>query len=159
MGESAHRWAEMKKFLKWLAISATGIFVLFVALVVFAIAGPKPAVVEGTDRPEWLPEQATQIFHRSREGFGWWKAAEFTISEKDFRAHAEMRGWKLVEVKNLSKIQTLQFLRPSGTAFSEEDSKPIPRALVFERRASNNGGISVSFDFSTDRAYYNESHR
>ena len=70
-----------------------------------------------------------------------------------------MRGWKLVEVKNLSKTQTLQFLRPSGTAFSEEDSKPIPRALVFERRASNHGGISVSFDFSTDRAYYNESHR
>ena len=61
----------MMKFLKWLAISATGIFVLFVAFVVFAIAGPKPEVVEGTDRPEWLPEQATQIFHRSREGFGW----------------------------------------------------------------------------------------
>jgi len=149
----------MKKILKWLLISAAGLVVLFVAAAIFAIAGPRPAVVEGTDRPEWLPEQATNIFHRSQEGFGWWKAAEFTISETDFREYADKRGWQLVEAKDFSRFSTLQLLKTEGGSFSEEDFKPIARALVYERRASNNGGITVGLDLSTHRAYYNESHR
>ena len=149
----------MKKILKWLLISAGGLVVLFVAAVIFAIAGPSPAVVEGTDRPEWLPEQATNIFHRSQEGFGWWKAAEFTISETDFREYADKRGWQLVEVKNFSRILTLQMFWKEGDSISDEDLKDIPRALVYERHASNNGGITVGFDLDTQRAYYSESHR
>jgi hypothetical protein len=149
----------MKKILKWLLITAAGLVVLFVAAVIFAIAGPRPAVVEGTDRPEWLPERATNVFHRSQEGFGWWKAAEFTISETDFREYANRRGWDLVEANDFSKITTLALLKNEGSSFSEEDFKPIARALVYERRASNNGGITVGLDLSTHRAYYNESHR
>lgn len=149
----------MKKTFKWFLISAAGLVVLFVVVVVFAIVGPSPAVVEGTDRPEWLPEQATNIFHRSQEGFGWWKAAEFTISEADFRKYADKHGWQLVETKGFSRILTLQLLRSEGVAFSEEDFKPIARALVYERRASNNGGITVGLDLNTHRAYYNETHR
>jgi hypothetical protein len=149
----------MKKILKWLFIGGAGLVVLFVAAVFFAITGPRPAVVEGTDRPEWLPEQATNIHHRSQEGFGWWKAAEFTISETDFRALADKRGWQLEEVKDFSKTTTLALLRSDGVTITEEDFKPIPRALVYERRATNNGGLSVGLDLSTHRAYYNESHR
>ena len=149
----------MKKILKWLLISAAGLVVLFVAAVIFAIAAPRPAVVEGTDRPEWLPEQATNIYHRSQEGFGWWKAAEFTISETDFRDYATKRGWQLVEAKDFSKFSTLQLLKAEGSSFSEEDFKPISWALVYERRASNNGGITVGLDLNTNRAYYSESHR
>ena len=149
----------MKKILKWLIIGGVGLVVLFVAAVFFAIAGPRPDAVEGTDRPEWLPEQATSIFHRSQEGFGCWKAAEFTISEADFRTYADKRGWQLVEVKDFSKFLTIQMLRPDGGALSEEDFKPIARALVYDRRASNNGGITVGLDLSTHRAYYSESHR
>ena len=149
----------MKKILKWLLISAAGLAVLFVAAVVFAIVGPRPAVVEGTNRPEWLPEQATNIFHRSQEGFGWWKAAEFTISETDFRDYAAKRGWQLVEAKDFAKFSTLQHLKAEGGSLSEEDFKPISRALVYERRASNNGGITVGLDLNTHRAYYTESHR
>jgi hypothetical protein len=149
----------MKKILKWLLISVAGLAVLFVAAVVFAIVGPRPAVVEGTNRPEWLPEQATNIFHRSQEGFGWWKAAEFTISETDFRDYAAKRGWQLVEAKDFAKFSTLQHLKAEGGSLSEEDFKPISRALVYERRASNNGGITVGLDLNTHRAYYTESHR
>jgi hypothetical protein len=149
----------MKKILKWLLISAAGLVVLFVAAVIFAIAGPRPAVVEGTDRPEWLPEQATNIFHRSQKGFGWWKAAEFTISETDFREYADKRCWQLVEVKNFSRILTLQMLWKEGDTIPDADFKDIPRALVYERHASNNGGITVGFDLATQRAYYSESHR
>jgi hypothetical protein len=149
----------MKKILKWLLIGAAGLVVLFVAAVIFAIVGPRPAVVEGSNRPEWLPEQATNIFHRSQEGFGWWKAAVFTISETDFRDYAEKRGWQLVESKDFSRVTTLALLKAKGDSFSEEDFKPISWALVYEHRASNNGGITVGLDLDTHRAYYNESHR
>ncbi len=154
-----HRSAKMKKILKWFLINAVGLVVLFVTAVIFAIVGPRPAVVEGTDRPEWIPEQATNIFHRSQEGFGWWKAAEFTINENDFRDYAEKRGWQLIEARNFSKVTTLALLKAKGGSFPEEDFEPIPRALVYERRAGNNGGITVVLDLDTDRAYYNASHR
>ena len=149
----------MKKILKWLIIGGFSLAVVFIAAVLFAISGPRPDVVEGIDRPEWLPEHATSIFHRSQEGFGWWRAAEFTISETDFRGYAAKQGWQLVEVNDLSNSLALQMLRSDVETYSEEDFKPIARALVYDSRASNNGGITVALDLSNNRAYYMESHR
>jgi len=149
----------LMKILKWLLISVAALVVLFIAAMFFAICGPRPPVVAGTDRPEWLPEQATDIVHRSQEGFGWWRVAEFTISEADFRAYAAKHGCEVVEVKDFSKASILQQLRTEGVILSKDDSRPISQALVFERRASNNGGITVGLDASTQRAYFMESHR
>jgi len=149
----------MKKILKWIVIGGVGLLMLSIAALFFAIAGPRPDVVEGTERPSWLPESATDIFYRSQEGFGWWKAAEFTISEEDFRAYATNKGWTLSEERNRSKPGLIELIRPKGRKLTEEDVIPIPRALVYERRASNNGGVTVAFDLSASRAYYTESHR
>jgi hypothetical protein len=150
---------KMKKILKWIVISGCGLLILFVAALIFAIAGPRPDVVEGTERPSWIPESATEVFHRSQEGFGWWKAAEFTISEEDFRTCAASKGWNLSEAHNLSKPGFIELLRPRDRKITEADVTLIPRALVYERRASNNGGITVALDLTASRAYYTESHR
>jgi hypothetical protein len=41
----------------------------------------------------------------------------------------------------------------------EEELVVIPKALVHEKRAANNGGVSVAFDPATHRAYFSQSHR
>lgn len=41
----------MKKAIKWLVFGVGRLVVAFLAFVIFAIVGPKPAVVEGRDRP------------------------------------------------------------------------------------------------------------
>jgi hypothetical protein len=127
---------------------------------IFAIVGPKPAVVEGTDRPAWLPDQATEVFHRSQKGFGWWRAAEFTIREEDFRAYAATKGWELFEERDDRQFVAVQMmLSPEDREFNPEDFVTMDKALVYEHRKRNNGGVLMVFDPSTSRAYYSESHR
>ena len=150
---------KMKKIVKWLVLGSLGVIIAFVAVMVFAIVGPRPDAVEGTDRPNWLPVTATDIFYRSQEGFGWWKEAEFTISESDFRAFAAKEGWSLTEEADFSRPGHLELIRPKGRELTENEFRGIPHALVFERRASNNGGITVAFDPLTSKAYYSASHR
>lgn len=107
-----------------------------------------------------MPEQASEVFHRSQEGFGWWKAAEFTISEEDFRAYAAKKGWELLEEQDYPRYgPAQQMLWSEKREITDDDRAPIPRALVYERRRRNNGGLRVVFDPSTSRAYYHESHR
>ena len=150
---------KMKKIVKWLVLGGLGLVIVFVAVLIFAIVGPRPDAVEGTDRPSWLPVTATDVFYRSQEGFGWWKAAEFTISESDFRAFAAKQGWSLTEEADFSRPGHLELIRPRGRELTDDDVMGIPHALVYERRASNNGGVTVAFDPSTSKAYYSASHR
>lgn len=148
----------MRRTLKWFIIGSSGLFVLFPAVLLFAIARTSPAVVDGTDRPELLPERAEHMFRRSEDGFRSWKVAEFTISENDFRDYANKTGWQLFEVKNYSTLSTLRLLKDEHAALSDNDLKPIPAALLYERRASNNGGNTVVYDPTAHRAYHNASH-
>lgn len=34
-----------------------------------------------------------------------------------------------------------------------------PKALVYEKRAANNRGVSIAYDPATHRAYFSQSHR
>jgi len=150
----------MKKIARWLIIGCFTAFVLFVALLIYAIVGPRPSPVQGTDRPDWLPPTASNVFHRSQEGFGWWKVAEFTITEADLRTYATEHGWTLHEELNYH-LPCHELLKPLTKPYTEKDflAEVIPTALVYQHLASNNGGITFAFDPSTSRAYYLETHR
>ena len=150
---------KMRKIIKRLALGLLSLIVVLVAALIFGIAGPRPEVHEGTERPSWLPVASTDVFYRFQVGFGWWKAAEFTIAESDFRAFAAKEGWTLTQETDFPRPGHLQLLRPKGREPSEDDLITIPRALVYDRRAGNNGGITVAFDPSESKAYYAESHR
>ena len=149
-----------KKIAKWLIIGFLSAVALFVGLMILAVVGPRPSPVEGTNRPDWLPPTATNVFHRSQEGFGWWKVAEFTIGESDLNSYAASRGWTFHEELNYTP-PGLELLRPRSTHYTEKDyfASLIPKALVYQRLASNNGGITFTFDPATSRAYYLETHR
>jgi len=150
----------MRKAIKWLLCGLGALALCVVVAVILLITGPRRPVVEGMDRPPWLPEQATKIFHRSQEGFGWWKAAEYTISEEDLRAYAAKKGWDLSEEENYMQPSLVRMmLGRQGRDFNPEDFGRMKRALVYEKRKPNNGGVLIVFDPSTSRAYYSESHR
>ena len=116
----------MKKTMKYLVLGSLGLIIAFVAVLIFAIVGPRPDAVEGTDRPSWMPVAATDIFYRSQEGFGWWKAAEFTISESDFRAFAAKEGWSLTEEADYSRCGHLALIGPTGVNSQSTTSAPFP---------------------------------
>ena len=153
---------EMKivKIIRWCLLGLLASLLIFVAAVFHAIGGPKPSPVEGTDRPEWLPPTASNVFHRSQEGFGWWKVAEFSITETELRAYATERGWAFHEELNYIPPGQ-ELLKPPAKPYTDKEfrNRIIPRALVYQRLASNNGGVTIVFDPSKSSAYYLESHR
>lgn len=151
---------KIKKIICWFVLGCFAAVLIFVAVMIYAIAGPSPSAVQGTDRPEWLPATASNIFHRSQKGFGWWKVAEFTITETDLRSYAAERGWDFHEELNYLR-PSIELLKPRAKPYTDKDylASFIPRALVYQHLASNNGGITFAFDPSTSRAYYLETHR
>jgi hypothetical protein len=151
---------KIKKIILWLFLCCLAACVMFVAAIIYAIVGPSPSPVEGTYRPEWLPPTASNIFHRSQGGFGWWKVAEFTITEADLRTYADERGWTFHEELNYTP-PCRELLKPLTKPYTEQDylANIIPRALVYQHLAINNGGITFVFDPSTSHAYYLETHR
>jgi hypothetical protein len=149
------------RIFKWLAVGGGALFILAIATMFLVVGGPRPTPVAGTVRPPWLPPTATNIFFTSQEGFGWWRAAEFTIPESDFRAYASSQGWQLAESEGVTPPGQMQLGRPTivRNRDGEEELVVIPKALVCEKRSANNGGVSIAYDPATRRAYFSQSHR
>lgn len=89
------------------------------------------------------------------------RAAEFTITESDFRAYASSQGWQLTESENVRPPGQMWLGRPAiiRNREGEEELVVIPKALAHEKLAKNNGGVSIAFDPATSRAYFSQSHR
>jgi hypothetical protein len=154
------------KILRWFLFAC---FFGFVSFIAWVVVRPRPKPVEGWERPAWLPAAASDVHYQSQEGFGWWRVAQFTITEKDLRAYAAGQGWKLQErldyrpvwMRSLYSVKTSpqRNLEGEGNSESATGFIAIPRALVSENIQTNGGGIRLAFDQATSRAYYSESHR
>jgi hypothetical protein len=70
-------------------------------------------------------------------------------------------GWQLTESEGVRPPGQMQLGRPAivRNRDGEEELVVIPKALVHEKRAANNSGVSVAFDPATHRAYFSQSHR
>ena len=121
-----------------------------------------PAVEIGFHRAtlEDLPPTASDIsFYRYR-GFGGVFLCEFKISKSNFEALASSRGWNVAPFSREKSIPRYTDVLPKG-----HSAKQLPyymkasSGLFFEKRQSNNGGISVLFDDSQSMAYISWSHR
>ncbi len=141
----------MRNLFNWLGLAGLVLITCAVSIVLRA----RPAIEVGTTRPDWLPETASDILYHSQSRFGWWKAAQFTINEEDFKKFAANQEWLLTEQSNESPV--------SEAAMRLKETTPvnttlIARALVFENLRINGGGLIVFYDRSTSRAYYSVSH-
>lgn len=118
-------------------------------MIFLAVAfGYNPAPVDGTDRPDWVPNSATEIRSRTKDGFGWWRVAEFTISEDEALAYADLQGWELEERSSYSP-PGLRLLDPERA----KSINSFTDGLVYEDRKPNNGGTWFSFDRASSRGF------
>jgi len=119
----------------------------------------KPKVELNVDSVEWLPSSASNISYVERTGMGGMKIAEFSISRADMDAFAKENGWDLKEKENVS-ISFRDRIAPEGTKVEHPyEENYLEKALFYEKRHSNNGGVTLVYDPKTNRGYYWYSHR
>lgn len=130
------------------------------ALLIFLARPNAPVIEENVESVDWLPPEASDISYYSREGFGWFRFAEGTMTEEDFRAFAVSNDWDLEEKENVSVHMRSVLGRPPPREVREGiEMDRVRDALVYENRRPNGGGITLVFDRETDRFYFSESHR
>jgi hypothetical protein len=105
---------------------------------------------EGVDAVDWLPKEASDITYFEREGLGWVKHAEFTMAREDFDEWVQTKEWKLVSEENVTAR------RPSKEGHK---SILIKKALVYDNRQPNGGGLTLIYNIENKRAYFESSHR
>src|SRR5690625_1313300 len=135
------------------------VFILFLILA-FVGCSSEPEIRKNVDFVEWLPGNASEISYYSRDGFGWFRFAEGTMAEENFRSFAASNGWDLEEKENVSVNMRSVLGEPPLREVQEGIEMDMVRdALVYEDRKPNGGGMTWVFDRETDRFYFNESHR
>ena len=80
---------------------------------------------------DWLPPNATDINYYKVDGFAWIKDYDCSIPEDDFWVFAYKNNWKLQEKENV---------------------------LFYEKRHSNGGGVTVSYDKKLQRLSVQSNH-
>jgi hypothetical protein len=121
-----------RKWAIWGACITISLFLSFNGLFFLAFHTGEPITGKHVDSVDWLPSSATDISYYKRDGFGWIKDYECSISEHDFLSLAEKEGWKLQEEKN---------------------------RLFYEKRYPNGGGVTVYYDKHSKRLSVQSNHR
>ena len=147
-----------KDFFKLLAIFA-GLALLAFGLLVAVTWRSDPKIEKHISSVDWLPPEASDISYIETEGFGWYRFSEFTISETELRDFAEENQWNL-EIKENVFVQLRSMLgEPPLREFYGDPADYIPHALKYEDRKENGGGVTLTYDLDTQRAYLHTSHR
>ncbi len=119
---------------------------------------------------DWLPAEATDVTYAKREGFGWVTCYECRLPKEAFERFARKQGWTLTPKSDVTTGLRL-FLFPSPPTKNVErngvvvvDSEPkasdsVSKALFYEKRHPNGGGITVIYDLEKERLFVCESHR
>ena len=147
-----------KDFFKLLAIFAGLALCAFLFLITVTWTS-NPKVEKNVDSVEWLPSTASKTSYIERTGMGGLKIAEFSITQDDFEAFAKDNEWVLKEEENVS-IHFRDYITTDETAAQRPfEENILERALVYENRHSNGGGITLVYDPNLSMGYYSYSHR
>ena len=147
-----------KDFFKLIAIFA-GLALLAFGLLVATTWRSAPKIEKHIPSADWLPLEASDISYIETEGFGWNRFSEFTISEPKLRVFAEENQWSLEATENVFVHMRSILGEPPLREFYGDPADYILRALVYEDRKENRGGVTLTYDLDTGRAYLHTSHR
>ena len=137
----------------------TGLAALAFGLLVIVTWRSEPKIEKNVSSVEWLPQEASDISYIKTEGFGWYRFSEFTISETKLRSFAGENEWNLIEKENVLLPSRSLLGEPPLRELYDQPTDFIPNALVYENRKSNGGGITLTYDLDSSRAYLHTSHR
>jgi len=160
----------MKHFAK--IVTALGAAALGVILA-FAIA-TKTEIQRGTHlaHVNWLPAEASDVTYAKRDGLGWFVSYECKLPKEAVAPLAQKKGWTL-EPKTDVTVGLRSILTPPPPKESAATNgvvvvdltrggartDPISKALFYEKRYSNGGGVTAVYDLDAERLFVYESDR
>ena len=122
-------------------------------------------------RVDWLPPEASDVTYAKRDGFGWFTCYECKMPREAFDRLAERAGWSPVPKNDVSTGLRLTLGQTGQTKPADKGGVitvdlnsdlglPIVRkALFYEKRQSNGGGVTVVYDLDSGRLFVHESNR
>ncbi len=150
----------MRRIVKRLMILSAAVCLLIVGLFLYVI-GRTPEIKNEKHlaHVDWLPTEASDITYAQSDDFGWFQCYECTISRDAVAKLAQREGWKLEVKENVFASLRSSLGLP---ALREVDGKKmdlVPKALFYEDRKPNNGGVTVIYDLELGRLFVHRSHR
>ena len=150
----------MRKFVIWSAfLLALGVVSLAV-LVQLTFWTGSPEIKHNIPSAEWLPMSASNISIYERPGFGWVRIYECSISETEVIKFAKASGWKFEEQENIfvnfrhvfgyEKLSEFKMVGPVDA---------LHKGWLYEKHASNGGGVTSVYDPQKQRLFVSESRR
>jgi hypothetical protein len=150
----------MNPIVKRIMISGAAACLLIAGLFLYAI-GRTPQIETTKHLPhvDWLPTEASDITYAQSDGFGWFQSYECTISREALDKLALKEGWKL-EAKDavFASLRSVLGL-PALREFGGTKMDLVPKALFYEDRKPNGGGVTVIYDLELGRLFVHKSHR
>lgn len=107
---------------------------------------------------DWLPAEASDITYAQRNGLGWFQSYECTISREAVDKLAQKEGWKLEAMDNVSASLRSVLGLPALREFVGTKMDFVPKALFYEDRKPNGGGVTVIYDLELGRLFVHKSH-
>ncbi len=149
----------MNKKIKGCLIAAVVVIALVWALFSFMFHTGDPIIEKHLDSVDWLPPAASDISYFERKGFGWIKIYECSIDEIEFLKFAEQNSWQMKEMGDASAHFRNLLGEPPLRIIHDVQVDIVPKALYFEDRKPNGGGVTVIYDKELKRLFYSSSHR
>ncbi|HTQ30862.1 MAG TPA: hypothetical protein VMI53_06595 [Opitutaceae bacterium] len=144
--------------------------VAFVAFVLFAFRSGPEERAQHLAHVAWLPAEASDVTYVKRDGFGWVICYDCKLPKEALDRLAQKEGWKLVP-KNDVTTGLRNILCPSPPKkktdphdvvtvdLGHEPNPPaVRKALFYENRHPNGGGVTVIYDLDTSRLFVHKSH-
>lgn len=149
-----NRSPEMKRVAKIILILGAITVVAFIAFVLFAFRSTPIERAKHLARVDWLPAEANDVTYAKRKGFGWFTCYECNLPRDAFDRMVAKEEWKPEPKNDVSTgLRLVLELSPATEIHS------VARALFYEKRQPNNGGVTVIYDLDAARLFVHESHR
>ena len=161
----------MKRAPKIIFILVGALAAPVIAFVLFAFRSTPIERAKHVAHVDWLPAEASDVTYAKREGFGWFTCYECKFPREAFEQFARKEGWQLIPKSDISTglrsvldlPATKDKTEPNGVISVDlnqvQDMSAVKKALSYEDRHQNGGGVTVIYDLDAGRLFVHESHR
>jgi hypothetical protein len=144
----------MRRAAKIFLILGAVLAAVLLAFVLFAFRATPMESAKHLTHVDWLPPEASDVTYARSEGLGWFTCYECSLPRDAFDRLAQKEEWKLGPKNDVSSgLRLVLKLSPPTEIHS------VARALFYEKRQPNGGGVTVIYDLDASRLFVHESHR
>ena len=108
-------------------------------------------------RVDWLSREATDITFEEDAGLFWMLTYECAFPRAAFDRYAKSNSWVMAERDDYQNGFRFGLKLPPVRIVNGKPSDTYPRALVYENRKANGGGVTAVYDMETQQLFVFES--